>query len=55
MWLIKKIKLTDNITGDEIRDELITDLTMGHTKFWSYEEIRETGYDHIGEYKIRTI
>jgi hypothetical protein len=50
---IERIKLTDKITGDEARDELITDLTMGYKKFHSYEEIIETGHDHIGEYKIR--
>jgi hypothetical protein len=50
---ILRIRLTDAITGDEIRDELITDLTMGYKNFWSYEEIIETGHDHIGEYKIK--
>jgi hypothetical protein len=50
---ITRIRLTDKITGDETRDDLITDLTMGYQKFWSYEDIIETGHDHIGEYKIR--
>jgi hypothetical protein len=50
---VTRIRLTDKITGDETKDELVTDLTLGYTKFWSYEDIIETGHDHIGgEYKI---
>jgi hypothetical protein len=49
---ITQIKLTDSLTGDEIMDELITDLTHGTRKFWSYEDIVEIGEDQYGKYKI---
>jgi hypothetical protein len=50
---IMQIRLTDSLTGDEERDELITDLTYGYRKFWSYDEIIETGEDQHGQYEIR--
>jgi hypothetical protein len=50
---IMQIRLTDSLTGDEERDELITDLTYGYRKLWSYDEIIETGEDQHGQYKIR--
>jgi hypothetical protein len=48
-----RITLKDSLTGDEIMDELIADLTSNYDNFWSYEDIIETGIDEQGQYRIR--
>jgi predicted thioredoxin/glutaredoxin len=48
-----RIILKDTLTGNETKDKLIADLTSDYNKFWSYEDIIETGIDEQGKYSIR--